>query len=317
MSDFMSRTAVVCIGRGGHLALRGSGRRAMAKIATSSLMAVLGSSVCLLADAPDAIAAKPSSERSSSEDFEVSLRDGSFYRGILLELAPRDHVTIRLATGEIKRFPWSKVKQAEPISNIIKQTTSADDDDDYSSSPSKPPSKDSVPSEDRTDSTIHVVIEGDNPQAKLVQFVGVVGSEGSSESWKQVCVFPCGVRVSPHMSYRVEGPFPTSSAFVLPQGTETVRLQVKSGSKGGVAIGATLTSLGVGSIVGGQILVGMGFGYKNDELLKGGGIWLGAGVLASLIGIPVWVTSVTKVNRSTGERVALLLKSLATGHVSF
>ncbi len=119
------------------------------------------------------------------------------------------------------------------------------------------------------------------------------------------------------MSYRVEGPFPTSSAFVLPQRNETVRLRVKSGSKGGVAIGAILTGLGMGSIIGGQIFVGMGFGYGNSELLKGGGIWLGAGVLASLIGIPVWVTSVTKVHRSTGERVAWHLKSLMTGHVSF
>ena len=39
----------------------------------------------------------------------VRLRDGSTFQGELVEKVPGDRVTIRLATGEIKRFAWGDI----------------------------------------------------------------------------------------------------------------------------------------------------------------------------------------------------------------
>lgn len=39
----------------------------------------------------------------------VTLTDGSMYQGELVEKVPGDHLTLRLATGEIKRFDWPEI----------------------------------------------------------------------------------------------------------------------------------------------------------------------------------------------------------------
>ena len=39
----------------------------------------------------------------------VRLPNGSIYRGELVELVPDDHITIRLATGAVKRFDWASI----------------------------------------------------------------------------------------------------------------------------------------------------------------------------------------------------------------
>lgn len=255
---------------------------------------------------------------STGEDFAVTLRDGSFYRGVLLELTPQDHVTIRLSSGEVKRFPWSKVKKAEPAGQSKPPTSSTkDDDDDFSASPNKPASKESSQTEDRSEAAVLLEVDSDNPQAVVKQLIdqsssiavatnlrgGVAVGGSSSESWRQVCVVPCGVRVSPHLSYRIEGPFPTSSLFVLPQGTDSVRLQVKAGSRAGAILGGGLMGgIGLGSLLGAGLF--LAFAHDTKEQLIAGGVWMGVGVAIGLIGIPILLASRTEVHASGGQRIA-------------
>lgn len=54
-------------------------------------------------------------------DEVVELRSGDRYRGALIERVVGDHVTIRLATGDIKRFSWSEVRSvgAAPASTLV------------------------------------------------------------------------------------------------------------------------------------------------------------------------------------------------------
>ncbi|MBX3187520.1 MAG: hypothetical protein KF819_10920 [Labilithrix sp.] len=52
-------------------------------------------------------AARPPEE---GGDEVVELSSGDRYRGALIERVVGDHVTIRLATGDIKRFSWSEVR---------------------------------------------------------------------------------------------------------------------------------------------------------------------------------------------------------------
>lgn len=48
-------------------------------------------------------------------EFLVTLRNGGIYRGEVLEYEPGDHVTLKLARGDIKTFPWRDVASAGPL----------------------------------------------------------------------------------------------------------------------------------------------------------------------------------------------------------
>lgn len=48
-------------------------------------------------------------------EFLVTLRNGGIYRGEVLEYEPGDHVTLRLARGDIKHFPWKDVASATAV----------------------------------------------------------------------------------------------------------------------------------------------------------------------------------------------------------
>jgi hypothetical protein len=64
-----------------------------------------------LSCAPLALAAFLLSRAAGAQVAEeiVVLNDGSTYQGKLVEKVPGDHVTIKLATGEVKRFDWSAI----------------------------------------------------------------------------------------------------------------------------------------------------------------------------------------------------------------
>jgi hypothetical protein len=47
---------------------------------------------------------------------DIQLANGARYRGDLVEKLPGDHVTIRLATGEVKRFGWDEIREQPPAS---------------------------------------------------------------------------------------------------------------------------------------------------------------------------------------------------------
>jgi hypothetical protein len=59
--------------------------------------------------APLAVVLSASDAHAQTVIVLVELKDGSSYQGDLVEKVPSDHVTIKLATGEIKRFDWSSI----------------------------------------------------------------------------------------------------------------------------------------------------------------------------------------------------------------
>src|SRR5678815_4389071 len=52
----------------------------------------------------------------AAEPERVTLRDGSIVQGELVEKVPGDHITLKLATGEVRQIAWSDVapEQASP-----------------------------------------------------------------------------------------------------------------------------------------------------------------------------------------------------------
>lgn len=57
--------------------------------------------------APEAMAQTPAETGSAHR--LLSLRDGSLHNGELVEKAPGDHITLKLTTGDLRRFEWSEV----------------------------------------------------------------------------------------------------------------------------------------------------------------------------------------------------------------
>jgi hypothetical protein len=49
----------------------------------------------------------------------VRLPDGAIYQGELVELVPGDHLTLRLATGEIKRFSWAEIQISASPGTVV------------------------------------------------------------------------------------------------------------------------------------------------------------------------------------------------------
>lgn len=49
----------------------------------------------------------------------VELSSGAFFRGLVLEVEPGDHLVIRLPSGEERRLPWGLLKSATRSGNLI------------------------------------------------------------------------------------------------------------------------------------------------------------------------------------------------------
>src|SRR5688572_11205712 len=58
-------------------------------------------------------------------DTLIVLRDGSRFRGELVEEIPNDHLTIKLATGEVKRFAWADIASNRDLGSTMNPSSSA------------------------------------------------------------------------------------------------------------------------------------------------------------------------------------------------
>src|ERR1700689_677802 len=64
----------------------------------------------------------------SFRDVGVVTRDGATFRGELVEKVPGDHVTIKLASGEVKRFAWADVADVA-VQSAVPPAEDRDKDD--------------------------------------------------------------------------------------------------------------------------------------------------------------------------------------------
>jgi F0F1-type ATP synthase membrane subunit c/vacuolar-type H+-ATPase subunit K len=61
----------------------------------------------------------PSVPALGDDAMTVVTKSGAKYRGELVEEIPNDHVTIKLATGEVKRFAWSEIEHGESPGPLV------------------------------------------------------------------------------------------------------------------------------------------------------------------------------------------------------
>ena len=176
---------------------------------------------------------------------EITLKDGSSYRGELVERIVGDHVTLKLATGEIRTVPWSDMRT-----------------DSAAPAPSRKPAI----AEERLD--VDVVVGGRAAQLERLVVVGA-GRGAGIKGYEPVCTTPCTTPTDRVSTYRLAGDGVTPSKdFQVSPGDWELRLRVDPGS-------STKRTLGWWTIVMGSIaaatsltLIAIGSNSPDPELYK-------------------------------------------------
>lgn len=223
-----------------------------------------------------------------AEPERVELSSGAVYEGELVEKIPSDHVTIKLATGEVRRFEWKDL--ATPASTSAPAPVVV-----------APPST----------ATAHVRVETDSPGAVLMRNPGygatVAMQDGGSiftndNNPVPVCYAPCSADIDPRATYYVTGAYVSRSrSFPLPARDSVLHIQ--PGNSTIAAAGGWMLGLGIMTIVAGAVELPISFIDDSDPLKpKPPGLtgwqWAGIGTLIAggalaLLSIPFIVGGLT------------------------
>lgn len=203
------------------------------------------------------------STRAARADEEtVHLVNGNVYGGELVEKVPGDHVTIKLVTGEIRKFEWSEIAPSVATQIVVTQTATP------------PPPR-----------PAHVRFESDTKGALLVRVDNVaVNAAGlrtlTTETETPVCYAPCTADVDANAHYYVQGAYISrSTSFAIRDGQSV--LSVRAGSSNVSTTGGWFLAVGVLSTVTGAIAAATAFA-TDDAKNAGWNGWEYFGV-ASLI----------------------------------
>jgi hypothetical protein len=240
----------------------------------------------------------------------VTLADGTVMQGELVEKVPGDHITLKLATGEIRTITWSALApQMQAPPPVVMQQQAQ------------------VP----TGPTTHVAIDADAPGVSLMRvmgfgFVQYGSATGSFASYQTVCVAPCQADVDANATYQISGDGVTpSSPFTLPTANGApVRLHVHGGSLGARIGGLWLVISGITFAVTGGVLAGTfaALSSSSDDTtgwIVAGLVTAGVGVVMTVLGIPLvsgsGTTVVTDQNVTVAHRNAPKIRFTPTGFV--
>ena len=219
----------------------------------------------------------------------VHLNDGSVYEGELVEKVPNDHVTIKLATGEVRRFDWSALAPehaAAPAPTTMPGVTGV---------VAQPPPLPPRPAKLRftADAKGVLLMRVDTVMNNTAVYPSTLETE------TPVCYAPCKADVDANARYYVRGAYvERSRSFSIPEGDS--KLVARTGSSVTRAIGATSLTFGILSTIAGSIITPVAFATSNTRngwnAFEDWGVasLIGGGVLI-LLGIPLMVAGVTHV----------------------
>ena len=223
----------------------------------------------------------------------VLLHDGSVIEGDLVEKIPNDHVTLKLATGEVRRIEWQAIVSSNRASAKAPQTAPAQS----VTSLLAPPQLAQLTHVDvTTDSPGPVLMKNAGPDVSTLG-AGVVSITNDAGLPVPVCYAPCSADVDPRATYYVTGAYVTRTRnFALPAGSSA--LSIHAGSSTVRALGGASLAVGITTLVVGAVWLPLSFlnfscDYDCPPAQPGlnGWQWAGIGILIaggalSLLSIP-------------------------------
>ena len=230
----------------------------------------------------------PSAALASTE--RVHLNDGSTYEGELVEKVPNDHVTLKLATGEVRRFEWGAIAPERaapaPAATTMPGVTGV-----VAQPPPLPPRP------------AHLRFTSDAKGTLLMRVDTVMNNTAvypsTLETETPVCYAPCKADVDANARYYVRGAYvERSRSFSIPEGDS--KLEARTGSSVTRAIGATSLTFGILSTIAGLIITPVAFATSDtrngwDAFEDWGVASLVGGGALILLGIPLMIAGVTHV----------------------
>ncbi|MGZ6063273.1 MAG: hypothetical protein ACXWVM_12845 [Polyangiales bacterium] len=228
----------------------------------------------------------------SAPALTVQLKTGATYHGELVERVPGDHVTLKLATGEVRRFEWSDIVEV----------------------PNSPESAPAAPSSVPTSTWTTLATPNDGPYVHIeTKTHGVVlermvasAEYGSSIAtvWRVVCSAPCDQPVEAGDRYRLGGRgLRTSKEFSV---TENTYLKANLGRRGSFYSGIGLFVASIPLTMLGIAALSEGKDKTHDAAL---GVTV-TGALLAVIGIALIATNTNSVTKdgvtigSTGVKLS-------------
>lgn len=286
---------------------------------TSSMRALLVLVAAL--GLPAAIALAPRAAVAEAGEITVHLKNGTVVRGVVVEKIPGESITLRLATGEIRKIRWSDIAsdsldKPEPTGTTTATATTTATTATPTTTTITPPtaSPTAAPTAPAPGEGAVVHVE-----AKAGAFLQRFVVYGTYTRWEPVCAAPCD-RWLPAGTYRVDGKgMRASPEFAVSPSTQPVVVRAKLGSLGGLVTGISLTSFGGLCLLVG-VLVGATFDdeprYPGDTGSSAGKTALYTfGILGGVmvaVGLPLWIMNGKSVEVD-GREIALKLDT--HGHV--
>lgn len=220
----------------------------------------------------------------------VWLTNGAILRGQIVELAPQQHVTLQLATGELRTIPWADIARSTFVSPAAAPPTAAP-----SASPPPP-----APTPTAAPDAVHLELRGDRSDLWLE-----ARRRFTDDPWTIACRAPCAraVQVS-DLSLRIAGPGirPSNPFFIDGRGGHEV-LVAQTGSAETHAWGQRSLVGGIGIGLAGGAAYGLGKVGDSDPAVVGGLIGMITGGALLALALPLLSSSSTHVRNAKGDRV--------------
>jgi hypothetical protein len=231
----------------------------------------------------------------------VWLRVGAVARGELVELVPGDHVTLLLATGEVRKYAWADVAQttaeSQPESAPPAPTTADDDASQVAASKPEGP-------------LVRLVVRADSKQATVERRVENLHSDSGEEVvvWKLVCSVPCDLMVPAGYDYRLAGAGLVASDIFRPTPGSPYDLRATMASRATENLWRNLSIAGVASLASGTLFLAYAAKSQDEgaaSWMKGPGYaFIGLGTVALAVSVPLFLSNRTRVKTAAGEPVA-------------